>query len=128
MEFTEITQNYPLGLLLSAEEDVKKIEKMLNKGQCIAAREDGDIVGAYILREPKNSHTAEISIIVVAERARGKGVARLLLQDAESRAKQDKYGVIQKQTPSPLCPVAKLCSACGYTEDKETPNLWKKEL
>lgn len=128
MDITEINQNYPLALLLSAEDDVKRIEKMLNKGRCFVASENGNTVGAYILREPKKNPAAEISIIVIDENARGKGIARLLLRDAESRVKQDGYRFLQKQTPSPICPVAKLCAACGYTEDAETPNLWKKEL
>lgn len=128
MNIEEVVQNYPVGLFLSVQDDVRKIEKMLNKGRCFVAVENGNTVGAYVLREPKNSRIADISIIVVDENFRGQGIARVLFQDAEERAKRDGYGVIQKQTPSPTCPVAKLCASRGYTEDAETPDLWKKQL
>ena len=128
MEFSEVYQNYPVGLLLQAESDIKKIEKMLNKGRCIVATENGAVAGCYVLREPKRGAAAEVTIVVVDEAFRGKGIARALFADAENRAKQDGFSVLQKQTPSAECPVAKLCASVGYAEDGETPNLWKKTL
>ena len=53
-EIKEIFQNYPIGLLLQGQPDVKKIEKSLNKGHCFAAFDGDGIVGVYVLRNMKD--------------------------------------------------------------------------
>ena len=90
-EIKEIFQNYPLGLLLQGQSDVKKIEKSLNKGHCFAAFDGERVVGGYVLRDMKDG-SAEILNIAVAENARGKGLAKALLADARDRAGNDGYG------------------------------------
>ncbi|HAW34359.1 MAG TPA: hypothetical protein DCX19_07045 [Alphaproteobacteria bacterium] len=90
-EIKEIFQNYPIGLLLKGQSDVKKIEKSLNKGHCFAAFDGENVVGAYVLRDMKDG-SVEILNIVVAESARGKGLGKALLDDARDRAGNDGYG------------------------------------
>ena len=90
-EIKEIFQNYPIGLLLKGQSDVKKIEKSLNKGHCFAAFDGENVVGAYVLRDMKDG-SVEILNIVVAESARGKGLGKALLTDARDRAGKDGYG------------------------------------
>lgn len=90
-EIKEIFQNYPLGLLLQGQSDVKKIEKSLNKGHCFAAFDGESVVGVYVLRDMKDG-SAEILNIAVAENARGKGLGKALLADARDRAGNDGYG------------------------------------
>lgn len=92
-EIKEIFQNYPLGLLLQGQSDVKKIEKSLNKGHCFAAFDDNKLVGTYILRDMKDG-SAEILNIAVVESARGKGLGKALLADARDRAGNDGYGAL----------------------------------
>lgn len=90
-EIKEIFQNYPLGLLLQGQSDVKKIEKSLNKGHCFAAFDGESVVGVYVLRDMKDG-SAEILNIAVVENARGKGLGKALLADARDRAGNDGYG------------------------------------
>lgn len=90
-EIKEVFQNYPLGLLLQGQSDVKKIEKSLNKGHCLAAFDGDGVVGVYVLRDMKDG-SAEILNIAVIETARGKGLGKALLDDARNRAANDGYG------------------------------------
>lgn len=87
-EIKEIFQNYPIGLLLQGQPDVKKIEKSLNKGHCFAAFDGDGIVGVYVLRNMKDG-SVELSDIAVVESARGKGLGKALLNDAITRARAD---------------------------------------
>ncbi len=89
-EIKEIFQNYPIGLLLQGQPDVKKIEKSLNKGHCFAAFDGDGIVGVYVLRNMKDG-SVELSDIAVVESARGKGLGKALLDDAITRARADGY-------------------------------------
>lgn len=89
-EIKEIFQNYPIGLLLKGQSDVKKIEKSLNKGRCFAAFDGESVVGVYVLRDMKDG-SAEILNIAVIESARGKGLGKALLNDARDRAGKDGY-------------------------------------
>lgn len=92
-EIKEIFQNYPIGLLLQGQPDVKKIEKSLNKGHCFAAFDGDGIVGVYILRDMKDG-SVELSDIAVVESARGKGLGKALLNDARDRAGNDGDGAL----------------------------------
>ena len=92
----QITDNYPLTLLLTADPDIKKIEKYLNKGQCFAAVDGCEIIGEYVLRFSKNE--AEIENLAVAEKQQKKGIGTLLINDAIARAKKENIGVLKIAT------------------------------
>lgn len=120
-EIKEIFQNYPLGLLLQGQSDVKKIEKSLNKGHCFAAFDGESVVGVYVLRDMKDG-SAEILNIAVAENARGKGLGKALLADARDRAGNDGYGELAVTVENDAA-ARKFFEQNGFTVDAsaETP-------
>lgn len=85
-EIKEITRNYPIGLLLEADPDIKKIEKYLNKGRCFGLFHEEKLIGEYVLKTDKKTSDAEIVNLAVAQEYRRKGYARLLIKDALARS------------------------------------------
>lgn len=120
-EIKEIFQNYPLGLLLQGQSDVKQIEKSLNKGHCFAAFDGESVVGVYVLRDMKDG-SAEILNIAIAENARGKGLGKALLADARDRAGNDGYGELAVTVETDAA-ARKFFEQNGFTVDAsaETP-------
>lgn len=93
----EINQNYPLSLLLSADPDIKKIEKYLNKGRCFGAFHNDVVVGEYVLKDKKDG-SAEIMNIAVEERYQKQGIAKILLTDAIARTAKDGFNTLEIAT------------------------------
>lgn len=120
-EIKEIFQNYPLGLLLQGQSDVKKIEKSLNKGHCFAAFDGESVVGVYVLRDMKDG-SAEILNIAIAENARGKGLGKALLADARDHAGNDGYSELAVTVENDAA-ARKFFEQNGFTVDAsaETP-------
>ncbi len=116
-EIKEIFQNYPIGLLLKGQSDVKKIEKSLNKGRCFAAFDGGNVVGVYVLRDMKDG-SAEIPNIAVIESARGKGLGKALLNDARDRAGKDGCEQLAV-TVEKNSPASKFFERNGFTVDAD---------
>lgn len=112
MEIKEITENYPLGLLLSADPDIKKIEKYLNKGRCFGLYDGKKLLGAYVLRMAKDA-TAEIENVAVFDEFQKRGYGRKLVQDAVSRAQNEGVSVLKIATGKDSFQ-QKFYESCGF--------------
>src|SRR5882724_3087867 len=84
------SEEIPYALLLDADPSKELIEKYLKSSEIYVARLANEIIGVYVLY-PINSEKAEIKNIAVEEKFQGKGVGKLLLEDAFKLAKAKGY-------------------------------------
>ena len=81
-------ENVPIDLLLLADPSREAIETYLGKGSCFVARENENIIGAYVLVK-KGKEEMEIMNIAVVEKYQNKGIGKLLISDAVVKAKKE---------------------------------------
>ncbi len=93
----EIARNYPLTLLLSADPDIKKIEKYLNKGRCFGAFLKDAVVGEYVLKDIKNG-AAEVMNLAVDKKFKRRGIGRKLIENAVERARGEGFRTLEIAT------------------------------
>lgn len=80
----------PYVLLLDADPSMELIEKYLKYSTIYIAKLENKIIGVYVLY-PINAEKAEIKNIAVEENLQGKGIGKLLLEDAFKQAKAKGY-------------------------------------
>lgn len=112
-QIKEITRDYPLSLLLDADPDIKKIEKYLNKGHCFALFVEGGIIGEYVLKANKKTKSAEIMNLAVATEHRRKGYAKILINDALDRVKEEGFKSLEIATGKDSFQ-EKFYKSCGF--------------
>lgn len=78
----------PMELLLLADPSKIAINKYLKKGKCLAAYDDGDLVGVCVVVS-KSKNIFEIMNIAVAEGKQNKGIGKLLVLDAIKITKKE---------------------------------------
>ncbi len=102
----------------STDADIKDIESSyFNRGGTflVLEAEDGSIVGAYGLY-PLEKHVCELRKMYLHKAFRGKGLGRLLLEDALSKAKQLGFRKIFLETASVLKEAIALYRSYGFVE------------
>jgi len=107
-------ESYFRGVLLVPERDL------------FVARLDGDIVGsAILLRPPRNNEAqafaASLMHAYVAPYARGHGLARLLTQGVEDRARELGYHVLNLDVRETQVAAIRLYQSMGFTRWGEHP-------
>lgn len=80
----------PYALLLDADPSKELIEKYLQGSEIYVAKLSNESIGVYVLY-PTSSEKAEIKNIAVKEEHQGKGIGKLLLEDAFKQAKVKGY-------------------------------------
>ena len=75
------SEEIPYALLLDADPSKKLIDKYLKDSEIYVAKLANEIIGVYVLY-PINAAKAEIKNIAVEEKLQGKGIGKLLLEDA----------------------------------------------
>ena len=80
----------PYALLLDADPSKELVEKYLKDSEIYVAKLGNEIIGVYVLY-PINAEKAEIKNIAVEEKLQGKGIGKLLLEDAFKLAKIKGY-------------------------------------
>lgn len=90
-------------------------EELADKAtQFLVARDDGEAIGCIALVD--QGGYGEIKRLYVAERARGIGVARALIEEAEAAARDIGLGVLMLETGHALHEAVSLYRAMGYRE------------
>lgn len=87
----------PMDLLLSADPSVSLVKNYLTSGDCYIAVQDEEVLGVYVLL-PTRPDTAELVNVAVAEEHQGKGIGKMLVQQAIETAKQTGYTTIELGT------------------------------
>jgi ribosomal protein S18 acetylase RimI-like enzyme len=95
--------------------------------ELFVARLDGDIVGSAILaRPPRNneaqSFAATLMHSFIAPYARGHGLARLLTEEVEERARELGYHVLNLDVRETQAPAIRLYESLGYVRWGEHPD------
>jgi len=79
-------EEIPYNLLLLADETIEAINKYINDSEIFVFEMDNETIAVYVLQEISND-TIEIKNIAVDTKHQGRGIGKLLLRDAISRAK-----------------------------------------
>lgn len=102
----------------STDADIKDIESSyFARGGIflVLEAEDGSIAGAYGLY-PLEEHTCELRKMYLHKAYRGKGLGKLLLDDAISKARRLGFRKIVLETASVLKEALALYKSCGFVE------------
>lgn len=113
MEIKNLTGTPPYGLLLDADPSKEFVDGYLKKGICRVAEEKGRISGVYILM-PRSGDLYEIMNVAVRPDMQGRGVGRLLVDDACRTA--EKLGAAAVEVGTGNCGTGQLAfyQKCGF--------------
>lgn len=112
IDITRETKSFPFDLLLEADPSIDKVKEYLERGSCYIAKQNGEVLGAYVLLQ-KDSFV-EIVNIVVDEGYRGKGIGKTLLQDALVKAKRMGGDTVEIGTGNSSIGQLALYQKCGF--------------
>jgi putative acetyltransferase len=103
---------------VSTDTDIKNIEQAyFERGGTfyVLEEKDGSIIGAYGLYQIDKA-TCELRKMYLHRSYRGKGLGKLLLEDALSKAKQISFKRMTLETASVLTEAISLYKSYGFTE------------
>ncbi|WP_339194657.1 GNAT family N-acetyltransferase [Solibacillus sp. FSL R5-0449] len=109
----EKPEKVPMELLLLADPSKSIVEDYLAKGECFVAESNEQIIGVYVLL-PTRPKTVEIVNVAVAEEHQGKGIGKLLIDDAIRVAKTKGYKTIEIGTGNSSIGQLALYQKCGF--------------
>ncbi|WP_347552107.1 GNAT family N-acetyltransferase [Pseudalkalibacillus hwajinpoensis] len=109
----EETKSYPYKLLLEADPSIPHIKEYISKGKCYVAKEDGEVIGVYVLL-PIESSITEIKNIAVKETWRDKGIGKKLIKDALQRAEKNGMKSVEIGTGNSSIGQLALYQKCGF--------------
>lgn len=104
---------------------INSVNKKIAKEVLVYYKQD-ELAGFVTLGEKNNR--ADIGIIAVDEKFRGKGIARALMSEAENWFIDNGYHNIQVVTQELNIPACKLYERCGYEKESQEYfyHFWKK--
>ena len=103
----------PMELLLLADPSKSIVEDYVAKGDCFIAESEGQIIGVYVLL-PTRPKTVEIVNVAVAKAHQGKGIGKILVNDAILVAKTQGYKTIEIGTGNSSIGQLALYQKCGF--------------
>lgn len=96
-----------------------------SKAVVLVARDDQGIVGTVQLQPswaPNQPHRADVAKLIVHRRARGRGVARALMQELERRARERNFTLLLLDTCKGSA-AERLYASLGWIRAGEVPNF-----
>ncbi len=109
----ETGEKPPIKLLLLADPSQTIIEEYLKRGECFIAEHNGKTIGVYVLL-PTRPETVELINIAVIEELHGKGIGKMLVQDAIQKAKNKGYKTIEVGTGNSSIGQLAFYQKCGF--------------
>ncbi|MER2118938.1 MAG: GNAT family N-acetyltransferase [Solibacillus sp.] len=106
-------EKVPMELLLLADPSKSIVEEYVAKGDCFIAESKEQIIGVYVLL-PTRPKTVEIVNVAVAEAHQGKGIGKILVNDAILVAKTQGYKTIEIGTGNSSIGQLALYQKCGF--------------
>lgn len=103
----------PMKLLSEADPSMKMVKEYVDRGQCFIAESQQEIIGAFVLL-PTRPGTVEIVNIAVVEERRGRGIGKLLIEEAIKISKKGKYKTIEVGTGNSSAGQLVLYQKCGF--------------
>ena len=86
-------EEIPYNLLLLADETIEAINRYINDSEIFIFEKDNETIAIYVLQKISDD-TIEIKNIAVDTKHQGRGIGKLLLRDAISRAKAKGFKTI----------------------------------
>ncbi|MEO8405411.1 MAG: GNAT family N-acetyltransferase [Chitinophagaceae bacterium] len=80
----------PYELLLLADPDQQVIDKYIDDSEIYVTELENKIIGVYVLYSP-DQHTVEIKNIAVEEKYQGRGIGKMMIDDAMQVSKNKNY-------------------------------------
>lgn len=106
-------EKVPMKLLLEADPSRKMVKEYVDRGQGFVAEIGKEIIGAFVLL-PTRPGTVEIMNIAVAEKNRGRGIGKQLIEEAIKISKKRKYKTIEVGTGNSSVGQLVLYQKCGF--------------
>lgn len=103
----------PMDLLLEADPSESLVFAYCKSGCCMIGEQGGAIVGVYVLCA-LSPELVEIKNVAVAEKFRGQGYGRQLLQHALSEAARRKFEIVEIGTGNSSLDQLALYQKCGF--------------
>ncbi|MED4056250.1 GNAT family N-acetyltransferase [Niallia taxi] len=103
----------PLKLLLSADPSLEHINDYLRRGNCYIAEEDSTLQAVYVLL-PTKPGTVELVNIAIEEKVQNRGIGKLLVKDAVSRARLEGFKKIEVGTGNSSIDQLAFYQKCGF--------------
>ena len=95
------------------------------RGAVLVARDEKGIVGTVQLQPawpPNQPHRADVAKLIVHRRARGRGIARALMQELERRAREERFTLLLLDTCKGSG-AEQLYTSLGWIRVGEVPNF-----
>jgi ribosomal protein S18 acetylase RimI-like enzyme len=105
-------EDFPWDLLLMADPSKEAIERYLDNAETHLAFIDNELVGVLVITN--DSGITELKNITVAEKHRGKGIGKLLVQHAIEQARSAKASRIEVGTGNSSLLQLSLYQKCGF--------------
>lgn len=113
VEWVAEDENIPYDLPLLADPSEEAVNEYMERGQCLVARMDGEIVGVAVLI-PTRPGTVEIVNIAVQEPLQGRGIGKLLIRRAIEAAREQGVRTIEIGTGNSSIHQLLLYQKCGF--------------
>ena len=105
----------PMHLLLLADPKEDFVFAYIHTSQVFVAEQEKEAAGILVLQQKGN--TAEIMNVAVAEKARGQGIGRQLVEHAIEQAKEKSTKQLIVCTGNSSLPALALYKRCGFVVD-----------
>ncbi|XDD49762.1 GNAT family N-acetyltransferase [Leptospira sp. WS92.C1] len=106
-------EEFPWGLLLSADPSQTIVREYCKKGICSIAEAEGELVGVYVLIW-KNPEILELINISVVEKFQGKGFGKRLVSDSIAKAKKLNARMLEVGTGNSSLSQLAFYQKCGF--------------
>ncbi|UOQ47673.1 GNAT family N-acetyltransferase [Gracilibacillus caseinilyticus] len=115
MEVRRLTNNEvpPMELLVEADPSPHLVQEYLKNGECYVMEHNRKIIGVYVLVSAGDS-AVELVNIAIADKYRGQGLGKQLVQDAIQRAYKAGYKSIEVGTGNSSINQLALYQKCGF--------------
>lgn len=120
-----VGEKAPMDLLLLADPSENIVEEYLRRGECFVAENENKIVGVYVLL-PTRPKTVELVNVAVVEEQHGKGIGKLLVNNAMKVSKTKGYKTIEIGTGNSGIGQLTLYQKCGFRIDSVDKDFFVK--
>lgn len=108
-----IGEDIPYDLLLLADPSKEMVEDYVARGRGYGAYLNGELAGEYVLIDT-HPKTVEIVNIAVREDLQGKGIGKMLIENAVEEARRQGAHAVEIGTANSSFPQLKLYQRCGF--------------
>lgn len=117
--YEEYRSQVPPGLWDGYERSIRDLRSRLPESRLILALEDGKMAGAVTYYPPDEARHAHIRLLAVPPEFRGKGLARILMNECLRRARDEGSTAIGLHTTIMMAIARAMYERMGFVRDPE---------